>query len=187
MSSNTPVSNDPNVEVIRESFGRVVYSHKTHEKAREIENSKAEVVKWANIILTALTSGSLLTTVVTNERVLLYTSSALAAITLGFLIFQLSFNPEKEAERHRTVAKELWYVREKYIHLLTDIATNPHGIDASRRRNELVEELKFIYKFAPDTSSKAYAAAQKALKISEDMTFSNDELNRFLPDSLRVD
>ncbi len=41
--------NDPNVQAIRESFGRVVYSHKTHEKAREIESSKVTTVKWANI------------------------------------------------------------------------------------------------------------------------------------------
>jgi len=187
MNSESSVGGDPNVQAIRESFGRAVYSHKTHEKAREIESSKAEIVKWANIILTALTSGTLLSTVITNEKVLLYISSALAAITLGFLIFQLSFNPEKEAERHRAAAKELWYVREKYIHLLTDIKVDPERVDIPRRRDELVEELKFVYKFAPDTSPKAYAAAQKALKISEDMTFSNEEINRFLPDSLRVE
>jgi len=187
MSSEPAARSDPNIQAIRESFGRAVYSHKTHEKAREIENSKAEVVKWANIILTALTSGTLLSTVITNERILLYVSSALAAVTLGFLIFQLSFSPEKEAERHRAAAKELWYVREKYIHLLTDIKSAPDRVDVPRRRDELVEELKFIYKFAPDTSPKAYAAAQKALKISEDMTFSNEEINRFLPDSLRVE
>jgi len=32
-----------NLQVIRESFGRVAYSHKTHEKAAEIENNKNEL------------------------------------------------------------------------------------------------------------------------------------------------
>ena len=34
-----------NLQTIRESFGRVVYSHKTHEKAAEIEENKNKKVK----------------------------------------------------------------------------------------------------------------------------------------------
>jgi hypothetical protein len=187
MSSNqTAANSDPNIQAIRESFGRVVYSHKTHEKAREIETSKASVVKWANIILTTLTSGTLLTTVITNEKVLLYIGSTMSAITLAFVIFQLSFDPEKEAERHRGVAKELWYLREKYVNLLTDIKTDPDRVDIPRRRDELIEELRLIYRFAPDTSSRAYKAARTALKINEDMTFGDEEIDRFLPNSLHA-
>ncbi len=127
MPSSPTLGTDPNLQAIRESFGRVVYSHKTHEKAREMASAKADVIKWANIVLTALTSGTLLSTIITSQRALLYATSALAAVTLGFLIFQLSFNPDAEAERHRAVAKELWYVREKYVHLLTDIKVDRPG------------------------------------------------------------
>ncbi|MDX3494555.1 SLATT domain-containing protein [Streptomyces turgidiscabies] len=176
-----------NVQVIRESFGRVVYSHKTHEKAREMASARAVAVKWVNIALTTLTSASILSTVITDQKVLLYVSSGLAGLALAFTIFQLSFDPAKEAERHRSAANELWYVREKYVHLLSDIATDPTSVDVVRRRDELMEELKSIYKLAPDTTSRAYRRAQKALQIHEDMTFTNEEINRFLPDSLRVD
>lgn len=177
---------DPNVQAIRESFGRVVYSHKTHEKAREMESSKATLVKWVNIILTTLTSTTLVTTIFTNQTVLLYVSSVLSTLTLAFVIFQLSFDPAKEAERHRMAAKALWYVREEYVHLLTDIKTDPSSIDVQLRRDDLIEQLKRIYDLAPDTSSRAYRAAQKALKISEDMTFSNEEIDAFLPDALHM-
>jgi SMODS and SLOG-associating 2TM effector domain family 4 len=177
---------DPNLQAIRESFGRVVYSHKTHEKAREFATRDAQIVKWVNIVLTAVTSTSIVTTIFTNVHALLYVSSILSTLTLAFVIFQLSFDPAKEAERHRTTAKALWYVREKYVHLLADIAAGPDAVDIPARRDELIEQLKKIYEFAPDTSSKAYKAAQKALKISEDMTFSNDEINKFLPDSLHL-
>ena len=105
-----------NLQVIRESFGRVVYSHKTHEKAAEIEEFKSRIVKWFNVILITLTSGGLISTIITNQTILLYISAALSASTLGFTIFQLSFNPTEKAEKHRYVAKELWYIREKYIH-----------------------------------------------------------------------
>jgi len=183
--SRTPES--VNVQVIRESFGRVVYSHKTHEKAREMASTRAVVVKWVNIALTTLTSASILSTVITDQKFLLYVSSGLAALALAFTIFQLSFDPAKESERHRSAANELWYVREKYIHLLTDIATSPSGVSIVERRDALMEELKAIYKLAPDTTSRAYRRAQKALQIHEDMTFTSEEINRFLPDALRVD
>ncbi|MCM2417663.1 SLATT domain-containing protein [Streptomyces sp. RKAG293] len=176
-----------NVQVIRESFGRVVYSHKTHEKAREIASTRAVVVKWINIGLTALTSTSILGTVITDQKALLYVSVGLATLALAFTIFQLSFDPAKEAERHRSAANELWYVREKYVHLLSDIATEPASVDIVKRRDELIEELKAIYKLAPDTTGRAYRRAQTALQINEDLTFTNEEINRFLPDSLRVD
>lgn len=185
MSSDTKV--DPNLQAIRHSFGRVVYSHKTHEKAREIASRNADRVKWANITLTTLTSCSLLSTVITNQRVLLWISAVLSAATLAFIIFQLSFDPAKEAERHRTTAKELWRVREDYINLLADIAVDPSTINIAKRRDELIAQLESIYKFAPDTSGKAYAAAQKALKVSEDMTFSEEEIDNFLPSSLHVE
>jgi len=110
-----------NLQVIRESFGRVVYTHKTHEKAAEIENNKATIVKWINIVLTALTSTSVLSDLISNRDIFGYTSSILAMLTLAFVIFQLSFNPEENAEKHRQVAKELWFIRERYVCLLTDI------------------------------------------------------------------
>jgi hypothetical protein len=185
MDSNVPGKN-ANLQAIRESFGRVVYSHKTHEKAREFASRDAQVVKWVNIILTAVTSTTLLTTVFTNVHALLYVSSVLSTLTLAFVVFQLSFDPAKESERHRTTAKALWYIREKYVLLLTDISANTAAVDVPARRDELIEELKNVYEFAPDTSSKAYKAAQKALKISEDMTFTDDEINNFLPDSLHL-
>jgi len=84
-----------NLHVIRESFGRVVYSHKTHEKDAEISSCHAVATKWTNIILTTLTSGTLISTIITNQNILIYISAILATLTLAFIIFQLSFNPEK--------------------------------------------------------------------------------------------
>jgi hypothetical protein len=95
-----------------------------------------------------------------------------------------SYGKRTHAERHRATAKELWGVREEYINLLADISSDATAVDIPTRRDELTAELAAICKFAPDTTSRAYRAAQKALKVSEDMTFSEDEINAFLPDSL---
>lgn len=169
---------------VREAFGRVVYSHKTHEKAREIESGRVNIVKWTNIVLTTLTSAGLLGTIITDGRALLYTSAALSALALAFVIFQFSFDPAGAADKHRIAAKELWYLREQYANLLTDIQCGLPEDRVVSRRDELMGALNEIYAHAPDTSSKAYRKAQKALKVSEDMTFSDQELDKFLPKQL---
>ena len=169
---------------VREAFGRVVYAHKTHEKAREIESNRATLVKWTNILLVTLTSAGLLGTIITNAHALLYISSGLSALALAFAIFQLSFDPAGEAEKHRVAAKELWYLREQYCNLLADIRRGLAEDNVADRRDELTEQLKDVYSHAPDTSSRAYAKAQHALKVSEDMTFGAEEINQFLPKEL---
>ena len=52
-------------------------------------------------------------------------------------------------------------------------------------RDALNDELEDIYKGAPRTNSRAYAAAQKALKSHEELFFSEAELNKMLPEKLR--
>ena len=74
---------------------------------------------------------------------LLIVSSALSALALAYVIYQLSFNPEKEAERHRAAAKELWLIRERYLALLTDFAELSDEV-IRRRRDELTADLKWL-------------------------------------------
>jgi hypothetical protein len=176
-----------NLQVIRESFGRVAYSHKTHEKAAALESQKNTNVKRANIVLTTLTSGTLISTIITSETVLLYITAVLSALMLGFTIFQLSFDPAAKAEKHRHIANELWHIREKYVNLIADI-TNGQIRDESiiSRRDQLIEELKLIYKFSPQTDAKSYEEARNALRLKEELTFSDEEIDQFLPDELRV-
>ncbi|MGK2957884.1 MAG: hypothetical protein ACSLFB_05690 [Acidimicrobiales bacterium] len=48
-------------------------------------------------------------------------ASGLSALALAFVIFQFSFDPAGEGDKHRIAAKELWYLREQYCNLLTDV------------------------------------------------------------------
>lgn len=176
-----------NLQIIRESFGRVVYTHKTHEKNAEIASGHAVTTKWINIGLTALTSGTLISTVITNQIILVYVSAFFSTLTLAFVIFQISFNPEKKAEKHRQVAKELWYVREKYVNLMADVINEKISDETvMSRRDALIKELNMIYKFAPITTAEAYEKARQALKINEELTFSEEEIDQFVPDALKL-
>lgn len=175
-----------NLRVIRESFGKVCYSHKTHEKEVQIQSRNVTKVKWINIVLIAITTGSLLSTLFAGQN-LLIAGAIFSAITLGFSIFQLSFDPEKKAVSHKQAANSLWLIREKYVNLMADVINGHLKEDGIvKRRDDLLNELDVVYKSAPETSSVAYKLAQQALKIDEELTFSDKELNQLLPVSLHI-
>lgn len=175
-----------NLQVIRESFGRVCYSHKTHEKDAEIQIGHSIIVKWINIVLISITTGSLLSTIFANKN-LIFVGAIFSSITLGFSIFQISFDPEKKATKHKQVANSLWLIREKYINLMADIINSQIKKDEIvKKRDNLINELDLIYKSAPSTSSVAYEKARSALRLNEELTFNNQEINQLLPDSLHI-
>ncbi len=52
-------------------------------------------------------------------------------------------------------------------------------------RDNLLEQLHAVYSGAPSTTYQAYKKAQEALKTLEDMTFSDAEIDAFLPKELK--
>lgn len=174
------------IDNIRESFGRVVYTHKTHEKTADQIASKVLFLKWAELVLIVLTTGSAINVLLGAGTIYEITSAILASLALLINIYQFRFNPEQLIQDHRACAKKLWYVREKYIALISDICDNAiDSATARQKRDALAQEVYSIYENAPATNSKAYYAASKALKVNEEMTFSDKEIDEFLPTSMR--
>ena len=54
---------------LRECFGRVTYSHKTHEKCADILLSSNACIKLWQMILSAVTTGTFLATVIWDSKV----------------------------------------------------------------------------------------------------------------------
>lgn len=175
---------------VRESFGRVAYSHKTHEKQADICFVRHRWLQGALITLTAASSTTFLVTVLglfDNSVVTSLTTSFIALavtwITLGVKTFKFA----EEADDHRRAASELWDVRESYISLIADLMSGTVGhTEARERRAELQEKARSAYSDAPRTTSKAYTRAQDALKNKEELTFTSREIDHLLPEALRL-
>jgi hypothetical protein len=174
---------------VRECFGRVVYSHKTHEKCTDRAIGRLSAIKIAQIVLSAVTTGGLLAVVfgpADKSRM----AAGLAAVVSTALLALNAYTKEndlgKVAQQHKEAADRLWVVRESYLSLLTDLRAGLLSPDLVRaRRDELQAALATVYQSAPRTSPAGYASASKALKVSEDLTFSDDEIDQFLPGPLK--
>lgn len=172
---------------LRECYGRVVYSHKTHEKCADMLLDWQGKIKWAQIAISALITAGTVKTFLGTECALVPAVSAILSTTLLILnAYTKDYDLGKIAQKHRQAAAELWKIREKYLSLLTDICVGDVDIDLIRsKRDALLDELYAVYSGSPSTNFKAYCKAQEALQKLEDMTFSDGEIDAFLPRELK--
>jgi hypothetical protein len=173
---------------LRECFGRVAYSHKTHEKCADIVFKRMNRLKLIQIALSAVTTGGLLGSVFGNT----YWTTVLATIASTCLLAVNAYTKQTDlgalSQKHAQTAGKLWDIRETYISLLTDLKANAITLDEARKtRDQLQKNLLSVYQSAPRTTADAYLLAQGALKNNEELTFSDHEIDVFLPRELRRD
>jgi len=171
---------------IREIYGRVVYTHKTHEKCADVLKERNDCLKITEVILSALTTTSILI-VIFGEGIVFQFLAALFSTTLLCLsLYSKDYNLLALAEKHKQAAVDILEVREKLLSLLVDIRIGNKDVsDYQVERNKLNEQLLNTYRGAPKTINKAYKIASKALQKNEEFTFSDEEIDKFLPESLR--
>ena len=186
------MATDSQIEIleaqIRECFGRVVWSHKTQEKCADIILSRHNFIKIFQIILSALTTTGVLVSIFGDNKLVGIITAIISAILFGINSYVKGYDLGEIAQKHSDAASDLWDIRERYLSLLTDIRARTVSIDdIINRRNDLQQKLASIYKGSPRTINKAYAEASKALKVNEELTFSDEEIDLFLPMALRKD
>lgn len=171
---------------IRENYGRIVYTHKTHEVMADRYDGQQKRIKLWQILLAAGTTISATGTVFSDAVWVPYFTVLVAVITTFLSGYAKDIDPGTSAQRHREVAADIWAVREQYLGLITDIQDPSIPLEDLRiRRDDLRARQHEIYRTAPHTDRKAYEMAQNRLKNKEDMTFSEKELNTFMPPQLR--
>lgn len=171
---------------LRDCYARVVYSHKIHEKAADIYLQRLHRIKLAQIGISALTTGTLIYALFDSSPVGTAIGAALSAILFALNAYTKDFDLGELAQKHKEAANRLWAVRESYLSLLTDMAGHTITVaEIMRQRDELQKALEFIYNSAPRTNDAAYEKAKQGLKVNEELTFSDKEIDLYLPEKLR--
>jgi hypothetical protein len=171
---------------LRENYGRIVYSHKTHEKCADILINRQARIKFWQIVLSALTTAGFVAAIFGVGGIASIVGVCLSTTLLAINSYTKNYDLGEIAQKHKRTASDLWLIREKYLSLLVDLRMKEKPLEALQNsRDELVEALHTIYTTAPSTTDKAYKKAQVALKRAEDMTFSDQEIDAFLPNELK--
>ena len=171
---------------LRECYGRVVYSHKTHEKCADILLSRWSTIKRWQIILSAITAAGFVGAIFGSGAIGATIGVLVSTVLLALNAYTKNYDLGELAQKHKQAANDLWIIREQYLSLLVDLAMREKPIEALQsQRDALVEQLHAAYTGAPSTTFDASKKAQEALQHLEDMTFSDKEIDAFLPKELK--
>ena len=142
--------------------------------------------KVTQIVLSALITSGAIGALVFEKR---WVAAITALISMGQLAlssYLKDVNPGAVAALHCDAASELWGVREDFLSLIADARDPASSLEELKNRRAAVQErLTKIYKGAPQTDAEAYRQAQIALQNNDELSFSEAELDRLLPPSLR--
>ena len=171
---------------LRECYGRVVYSHKTHEKCADILLGRLGKIKLAQIVLSSATTAGFIAAILGAGPVGAVIGVGISTTLLVLNAYTKNYDLGALAQKHRRTAADLWLIREKYLVLLTDLRVGEEALaKITNRRDGLLDDLHGVYSGAPSTTDQAYKKAQDALQQNEEMTFSDAEIDAWLPRELR--
>lgn len=169
---------------IKHAYGKVCYSFTCHEKEIQLLVARERILKVLQIILSAISAGTLITTLFGINNISTIIGSVIATLLLVINSINFKFDLGTTISKHKIISNKLWLIREKYLAFIAEfeLLDIKEIID---RRDNLTLELSEIYSSALRTSKKSYIETKKALKYEEEHFFSEDEIELLLPPKFR--
>ena len=145
---------------ITDSTANVYYTYSAHWIIVHRLQRRYTALKVIQIILTAISTGGFLASMIAGNASLSWIGGATSALALGLNLYALNFNLPENIKNHTDAANELWDVREAYKSLVNDFADlKPEEVRA--KRDALNERISQINKQYPGTDDKSFKKAKK--------------------------
>ena len=174
------------VDHLRLTFGHIIYTHRAHLRLA-LRHSRWNLgTQVAEAVLMLAAAFSSIAAVSTGQAPYAIATAVTASGALATLLLRLVFDFERRAGAHRGCSARLWHLREEYRALLTDLKDGGLALDEAReRRDTVMRELRAVYEDAPPADRRTYEAARRALPTAHEDGLTDDEVDRFLPPSLK--
>jgi len=178
-------------------FAQSVFMNKIHYKAYERINKREK--KFSYVLLysasaTLILLISQLISIENNWSIGLKTISYVGLLVTAVTLIMEFFNKEKLPlimYHHKTVAEKYKVLRDEYMSLIEEILSDssPES-DLRIKKDKLQKRYSIIGENAPETTNDDYKNTQSGLGLAgnsdEEFTWSDVEIDRFLPKSLRI-
>jgi hypothetical protein len=174
------------VDHLRLTFAHVVHRQRAHSQLARTLSMWGRRLRAAEVLLmvaVAFTAGA---AALTNRYAYAVVASILAVLAVVTLLGSLMMELDVSAQTHLVCSGRLWLMRERYRALMADLNDGAIDLEGARRgRDDLMNELHTIYERAALVDREAYQSASKAVAGFDDVTFSDEEIDTFLPESLQ--
>jgi hypothetical protein len=172
---------------LRMTFGHIVYRHRAHAQIAYSRSRWNRGLRAAEALLMTGVACAAVGAAFGRGYGYEIVSAVLAILALATLLLHLTFDLDRSAQAHASCATRLWYIREQYRALLSDLSDGAVQIETvRRRRDELLLELRGIYDNAPPADHQAYQTAAHAILTADERALTDEEIDRFLPKSLQA-
>ena len=174
------------VDHLRLTFGHVIYTHRAHARLALTHARWSRGLQGAEALLVIATAATSMGFLQTGQPAYAMSSAITAILTLLTIVLRLVCDFDASAVTHRMCAAHLWQLREQYRALLADLQDGSITLDMAReRRDALMQRLHDLYENAPPFDRSVYEAARAALPSQHEGTLSDEEVDRFLPESMK--
>jgi hypothetical protein len=174
------------VDHLRLTFGHVIYTHRAHSRLALRHARWNRGLLCGEVLLLVATAAAAMAFVQSRESAYAISVAGTAVVAVVVLVVRLVFSFDVSAATHRTCSAHLWHLREQYRALLADLQDGIITLDVARdRRDALMQRLHDIYENAPPVDRSVYEAARAALPSQHELALSDEEVDRFLPESLK--
>lgn len=189
--------NEKLLATVRFYFAQSVFMESCHYKAYERLGKMQNISRYLVLSLASATLIVIILQLIGLELTLPNLLDILIlcglVLTASSLIFQL-FNKEDLSEiknHHKGIAEEYKSLRDVYMSLIEEIMSNSYDeVILRTKRDDYLLKYSSVGRFAPKTTYKDYINTQNGLGLigssEEEFTWSNEEIDRFLPSELRL-
>ena len=173
------------LDAVRQNYASVVWTHKIQEKQADIYAKRYRILETINILVAAATSCGIITTIFIDGIVAKIITTILSFGTLAITAYFKSFDVKSMEQQHRQAANKFIGIRNRLLHVIAELHTGEETDKISKEYNSIVKELNEIYVSAPSTTDAAVRMAEQALKTKDEYTYTQEEIDHFLPPALR--
>lgn len=172
--------------VVRSVYGSVVWTHKIHEKQADIYEKKYKRIQFIKILTASITSAGIFSLFFSELMLVKIASVAVSFCSTFISLLFKSFDFLSMIEQHKAAAKNVLSIRDALRLLLLRIKLQKKSAMVLYDEfEEINNQLIKIYADAPRTTEKAVDVASIALNRDKESEFSDEEIDKFLPEKLR--
>lgn len=174
-------------DCVRKTYANVVWSHKIQEKQADVYSSRYKRLETAKIVIASFASCGVFSVVFTDELCVKIISAILSLGTLFITSYFKSFNLMNLTKIHKEAALEYLALRNELELLILSIHLREADVASIEEKYESIvnNKLNSIDSKAPSTTEKAVKKAREALNVKKDNTYTDSEIDSFLPKNLR--
>ena len=173
------------LDEVRQNFASVVWTHKIQEKQADIYANRYKIFETCNIIFAGVTSCGVVAIFICEDYITKVLTTLVSFGSLFLSAYLKCFDLKNLERQHRIAANRFIIVRNQLLHIIVELHMEPNLEQIKAEYQQILSDLNKLYLEAPSTTDSAVSKASEALNIKNEYTYTDEEIDHFLPNNLK--